>query len=290
MDFLRQVGAEISLTTQSRNIGRYSFPLMGRGQGVSTVRRLINAESEGSSSLDQEEIERESVGDWEGTVELAETVTVPPLCVRIARCRVVRRNVSTVVKVPRNQEVLVDPEGLPGVLVARIVATLDGIMSSTNVGGLTPFMVTTVKSPLVESVFSPRDKFVVSSDKIRHVPEQDCGFLNVGAGERLPELPEHGLLVATIRHRNGLQAESRSLPVQNGIGIQDDTKYGNAAQINREELKGHERNEITKPQEQRDVKKPYYCNEWECTCRAQCGIVKHCNFSVPLHVNAVNRK
>jgi len=258
MDFLQQVGAEISLTTQSLNIGRYSFPLMDRGQGVSTVRRLINAGSEGSSSLDPEEIERETVVDWEGTVELAETVTVPPLCVRIARCRVVRRNVSAIVKVPRNQEVLVDPEGLPGVLVERIVATLDGIMGSTNVGGLTPFMVTTVKFPLVEYVFSPRDKFVVSSDEIRRVREQDCGFLNVGAGECRPELPEDGLLVETIRHRKDLQAESSSLPVENGIGIQVDTKYEHSAQINREELKEHERNEITKPQEQRDVKKQNY--------------------------------
>ena len=83
--------------TLSLNIGRYSFPLMSREQGFSTVRRLINAGSEESSSLDPEETRSEPVGDWEGTVELAETVTVPPLSVRIARCRVVRRNSSTVV-------------------------------------------------------------------------------------------------------------------------------------------------------------------------------------------------
>jgi len=35
MDFLLQVGAEISLTSQSLNIGRYSFPSMRREQGVS---------------------------------------------------------------------------------------------------------------------------------------------------------------------------------------------------------------------------------------------------------------
>jgi len=141
MDFLQQVGAEISLTTQSLNIGRCSFPLMSREQGVSKVRHLITAGSEGSSSLDPEETGGESVEDWEGTVELAETVTVPPLSVRIARCRVVRRDVSTVVKVPWNQEVLVDPEGLPGVYLVRIVATLEGNMSSSNVGGSPPFMV-----------------------------------------------------------------------------------------------------------------------------------------------------
>jgi len=63
------------------------------------------------------------VGDWEGTVELAEIVTVPPLSVRIARCRVVRRGDSAVVKVPRNQAVFMNPEGLPGIYMARVVAT-----------------------------------------------------------------------------------------------------------------------------------------------------------------------
>ena len=81
MDFLQQVGAEISLTTQSLNIGRYTFPLKGRECGVSKVWRLITAEPEETSGLDQEEGESEPVGDWEGTVELAGTVTVPPLSV-----------------------------------------------------------------------------------------------------------------------------------------------------------------------------------------------------------------
>jgi hypothetical protein len=156
MDFLQRVGAEISLTTQSLNIGRYSFPLKSREQGDSTVQRLINAELGGPPNLGSEEENGEPV-DWEGTVELAETVTVPPLSVRIARCRVVRRENSTVIKVPRNQEVLVDPEGLPGVYLARLVATLDVNMSSSNVGGSPPFMVNNRKSPLVESVISPRD-------------------------------------------------------------------------------------------------------------------------------------
>ena len=141
MDFLQQVGAEISLITQLLNIGRYYFPLRGQEREVSTVQRLINAGSEGSTSLDQEEGESEPVGDWEGTVELTKAVMVPQLPVRIARCRVVRRNNLTVVKVPWNQEVLVDPEGLPGVYLVRIVATLEGNMSSSNVGGSPAFMV-----------------------------------------------------------------------------------------------------------------------------------------------------
>jgi hypothetical protein len=102
--------------------------LKGREYGVSKVWRLITAEQEGTSNLDQEEREGEPVWDWAGTVELAEAVTVPPLSARIARCRVVRRDDSTVSKVPRY--VLVDPEGLQGVYFARIVATLERNMSS----------------------------------------------------------------------------------------------------------------------------------------------------------------
>jgi len=101
MDFLQRVGAEISLTAQLLYIGHCSFPLRGQEADVSTVQRLINAGREESSSLDLEEEKVESVGDWEGTVELAETVTVPPFSVRIARGRVVRCDGSTVVKVPR---------------------------------------------------------------------------------------------------------------------------------------------------------------------------------------------
>ena len=209
-------------------------------QGVSTVRRLINDGPEGSSSPGAEETESEPVGDWEGTLELAEAVTVPPLSVRIAWCRVVRRNASTVVKVPRNQEVLVDSEGLPGVLVAWRVATLDGIMSSMNAGGSPPFMVNMVKSPLVVSVFSPRDKFVASSDGVASsngstlVLEQDSS-----SGECLPELPEGGLTVATTCRRDNLQAESSSLPVENRFGTQVDTTYRkNTAQVNKTVARG----------------------------------------------------
>ena len=75
------------------------------------------------------------MGEWEGTVELAETLTVPPFSARITRCRVFRRNSSTVVKVPQKQEILVDSEGLPGVYLARKVATLENYKGSLNVGG-----------------------------------------------------------------------------------------------------------------------------------------------------------
>jgi hypothetical protein len=105
MDFLQRVGAEISLTDQLLYTDHYSFPLRGREQGVSDVQRLINAGQMNSLSHDREE--DESVEDWEGTVELAGTVTLPPLSGRTARCRVVRCGDSMVVnKVPRCNEVV----------------------------------------------------------------------------------------------------------------------------------------------------------------------------------------
>ena len=79
MDFLQSVGAEISLTAQSLHVGGYSFPLKGQESKFATVQRLTNAEAEQTSRRGQKEGEGRSVEDWEGTVELAETVTVPPL-------------------------------------------------------------------------------------------------------------------------------------------------------------------------------------------------------------------
>lgn len=57
-------------------------------------------------------------GQWVGTVELAETVLVPPLSVRIARGRVIKRGDPIEVKTPENLEILVDTvgESLPGIL------------------------------------------------------------------------------------------------------------------------------------------------------------------------------
>ena len=63
MDFLQRVGAEISLTTQSLNIGHYSFPLKSREQGDLTDRRLINAELGGPPHPDSEERNGEPVED-----------------------------------------------------------------------------------------------------------------------------------------------------------------------------------------------------------------------------------
>jgi hypothetical protein len=225
MDFLQQVGAEISLTTQLLHIGHCSFPLNGQERGASTFRRLANVESGGPPNLDREGRGDEPVDDWEGTVELAETVTVPPLSVRIARCRIVRRNGSTVVKVPRNQVVLVDPEGLPGIIMAREVATLENCnRSSLNVGDLPPFVVTK-KSSLVDVMCSPPERSVAGCDGRKFVTEGDVAVLKTGLGEYLPELPEGGLPVATTSRGDDLQAIDGSRPVENWFGNQVDTHY-----------------------------------------------------------------
>ena len=235
MDFLHRVGAEISLTDQSLFMGRYSFPLRGQELGFPEVQRLITAGQTGPLCADRKEGESEPVGDWEGTVELAETVTVPPLSVRIARCRVVRRNDSMVVKVPRNEAVLVDPEGLPGIYMARIVATLE-VVDASDASGSDPPVVG--KSPLVQ-LESPRENFAAGSNENAPVIGSDGGSLKVGAGECHPELSESDRGIMITCRKGDLQRQNRSLPVESGYGNQVDTHLINAAQVN----KGHVRKE-----------------------------------------------
>jgi hypothetical protein len=163
MDFLQRVGAEISLTAHSLFIGHRSFPLKSQGQGAPETRRLITDGQTEPLDRDREERGVELVGDWEGTVELAGAVTVPPLSVRIARCRVVRRNCEAVIKVPRNEAVPVDPEGPPGIYMARILATLE-TLSSANASGLAPPVVR--KSPLEENKVPPCIQGVAGSDGV----------------------------------------------------------------------------------------------------------------------------
>jgi len=176
MDFLQWVGAGISLTTQSLRIGQMSFPLKSQGQEIPETWYLINTERKGSVNQDSEEWKDEPDEDWEGTVELAGAVTVPPLSARIDRCRVVRRDdsmVNIVDKVPRQQVVLIEPEGLPGILMARIVATLSNCDAS-NASGLGPPVVE--KSPLViESL--PVKQLFLKLLMIRSLPVVTMGSL-----------------------------------------------------------------------------------------------------------------
>jgi hypothetical protein len=80
MDFSQRVGAGISLTAQLLYMGLCPVPLRDQEREVSEVQRLINAGPTESLCLDQEEWEAESVGSWEGTVELAEPDNNPILC------------------------------------------------------------------------------------------------------------------------------------------------------------------------------------------------------------------
>ena len=177
MDFLQWMGAAISLTAQLLHIGRYSFPLKGQEPKVSEFQGLITAGQTESLRPDQEEKEAELVEDWECTIEFAGTVTPPPLSVRRTRCPVVRRSVSAVVKVTRNEAVLIHPEGLPGIYMTRVVVTFDvcGVMSSPNASGSDRPVFEIF--PLVETKESPRDKFVASSDGKAPVTGSDGGFL-----------------------------------------------------------------------------------------------------------------
>ena len=230
MDFLQRVGAGISLTSQSLRIGQMSFPLKSQGHEIHETRYLINTEQTGPVNRDSEEWKNEPDENWEGTVELAGAVTVPPLSARIARCRVVRRNdlMVNVDKVPRQQVVLIEPEGLPGIIMARIVATLSNCDAS-NASGLGPPVVG--KSPLVIERISPCETVVPKVVGDTFVTGSNDGFLNVGAGECLSELLDSGLRGVTTSLERGLQAVVSSLPVENGYDNQVDTLKINAAQI-----------------------------------------------------------
>jgi len=200
MDFLQRVGAEISLTSQVLVIDQHTFQFVDREGEIPTGPSLASEDWKGTALPTHSEVGVESVEDWAGTVELAETVSLPPLSARIARCRVVRRDDPTDVQVPRKQLVMVDPEGLPGIYMARVVATLDNVkLSSVNTRGLGPLV---GKSPLVDSPLIER-----SED---HTPQ-------TGTGEPLPREPEGSRLNAAAVSKEDLQLEQCSLPVESAM-------------------------------------------------------------------------
>ena len=210
MDFLQRVGAEVSLTSRSLNLNHYSFPLTDRESGVSGDQRLA---SEGHRRLGvggHEEDDGKIVDDWVGTVELARTVTVSPLSARIAQCRVVTREDPMEINVPRNQVVMVDPECLPGIHVARVVATLevyDKQSSFTDALGWNPLV---GKSPLV---VSPKENYVASSDGTK-----------TGMGENHSQVPEGGLRSKGTIPGSDLQRVRSSPPIENKFGTENDIK------------------------------------------------------------------
>jgi len=110
----------------------------------------------------------------------------------------------------------VDPKGLPGVYLAQIVATLKESTSSSNAGDSTPFMVSKIKSPLVEFVSSPCDEENVN---------RGDSISGSGTGECLTRMTGGGLPVAATDHRDDLQIRRSPLPVEAGIGTQVDTTH-----------------------------------------------------------------
>jgi hypothetical protein len=202
--------------------------------GVSTVQRLISGGRNEPILLSQEREDDGLVEEWVGTVELAETVTVPPLAGRIARCRVVRRS-DLEIKAPRI--IMVEPTvALPGIYGARIVATLDDCkLSSTDARGSYPL----VKSSLV---IPPRSEKVAGGDRKfdkvvgddRKIPQiQYVGDdRKTGAGECQPELPDSSLpeldaspeKVTSYEKNRDLRRIESFHPVENSFGNQVDTK------------------------------------------------------------------
>jgi hypothetical protein len=128
-----------------------------------------------------------------GTVELAETVSVPPLSGRIARGRVVRRGDSADFKAPPKYELMVEPvkRCLPGIYLARIVATVnckvDNIISS-DARGKSRRSVVPLGSEDAENWNSPCDKIKSGSCEKIMTPQRQAG-----SGERQPESPKSSL-------------------------------------------------------------------------------------------------
>jgi hypothetical protein len=164
------------------------------GFALGLVKRSPSDQRGSGETRKQEEGSDECVEDWVGTVELAGTVTVPPLSVRIARCRVIRRGM-----------VDTDSGCLPGVYMARLVATLEVYKSSSDARVSEPLV---GKSPLAVSV-SPSCVNIASSDGKNQI---------TGSGETLPEEPEGGLLTLTTVKQSDLQTQCNSLPVESKVG------------------------------------------------------------------------
>jgi len=142
--------------------------------------------------------------------------------VRTARCRVVTRDDSTVVKAPRY--VLIDgfalPPNLPGIYWARSVAPLEDLNASAL--SCQRFRnALLVEAHVSDGIYSPRDEIIVGSDGNVQDTCSDGVTLNVGAGECQPECPGSGLSAANTCRGSDLQWKAPP-PVEKGIGNQFD--------------------------------------------------------------------
>jgi hypothetical protein len=126
--------------------------------------------------------------------------------------------------------------------MARVVATVQDNVSSSNVSGSPPYVNDLRKSQLAEFVFSPQGKFVAGSDgSIGVAADVTSSNGKAGSGECLPQLPEGGLLVAVTSQGNDLQAEGGSRPVENQFGIQVDKRYKKTVQGSKGQPSGKSR-------------------------------------------------
>ena len=88
MDFLQRVVAEIRMTSRPLDIDHHTFHFVDQGR-TPTGPCLASGGGEWPALLTHSEMTDESVGDWVRTVELAATVSVPPLSATITRSRFV---------------------------------------------------------------------------------------------------------------------------------------------------------------------------------------------------------
>ena len=102
------------------------------------------------------------------------------------------------------------------------------------------------KSPLepLGIMSSRHGKFVAISDGSAFVTTPGDSVSKAGSGECLPELPQGGLSATTTSHRNDLQEESSSLPVENSIGTQVDTTHKSEAQSKEGQVEIKNRNNV----------------------------------------------
>jgi hypothetical protein len=146
--------------------------------------------------------------------------------------------------------VSLDPEGLPGIYVGRVVATLDNcdLMSSLDAKRDPP--VSGRKVSIGNNVVPPQcccvrekniavcdgeiaecDGDIAVCDGSTAITVCDGGVLNVGPGECLPKCPESGSVPVAITCLGDLHAGSgSSLPVENCFGNHVDTNKLRAAQ------------------------------------------------------------
>jgi hypothetical protein len=241
LDFLQRVGAGISLTNNSLTIHTQQFPLSSAG-----LPALASSDSAAPLNPAHGLITRgagralDLTDGWEdyesciGTVELAETVSVPSLSGRIARGRVVRRGDSADFKAPPNYELMVPIKRcLPGIYLEWIVATVSCNVNneiSPGAHDVPRWSEAPLGSEDAESLNSP-----CVNIKSRSCEKVMTSQRKAGSGKRQPESPKSSLQkvdadslleidIGSRRVTPGLQSAESACPVENRFGNHTDTQ------------------------------------------------------------------